>query len=92
MIASFTVVLFSCTKQSKVKISLNIPLVQIIDEFQQESLQWPWRWLISSFTVEPLYNGHLGDKSKCMDSPPKKMAIVERWPLVEVRLHLEIKR
>ena len=41
-----------------------IPLVQIIDEFQQESLQWPWYWLISSFTVEPLYNGHLGDRRK----------------------------
>ena len=24
-----------------------------------------------------------------MDCPPKKMAVVERWPLVEVRLYAE---
>ena len=39
-------------------------------------------------TVEPLYNGHLGDRRKWpFPTPPlKKMAVVERWPLVEVLL------
>ena len=74
--------LFFCTKQSIKRFPSLIPLVQIIDEFRQESLQWPWYWLISSFTVEPLYNVHLGDrrkwpletgwnKSECMDCLPK---------------------
>ena len=54
-------------------------------------------------TVEPLCNGHLGDrrkwplwrgwnKSECMDCPPKngrckEVAILLRWPLVEVWLY-----
>ena len=54
-------------------------------------------------TVEPLNNGHVGDrrkwplyrglnKSQCMDCPPKKVAVVERWPLVKVRLHQQSMR
>ena len=27
------------------------------------------------------------NKSQCMDCPPKNVAIVERWPFVEVRLY-----
>ena len=48
-------------------------------------------------TAEPFHNGHLEDrrkwplqrglnKSQCMGCPPKKVAVVEKWPLVEVRL------
>ena len=51
--------------------------------------------LTSANTVEPLHSGHLKDRGKwptcvevavvdeCMDSPPgpKKVTVVERWPL-----------
>ena len=49
-------------------------------------------------TVEPLHNGHLEERRKwpfkrglmygCMDRPPNKMVILERWPLVEVLLYV----
>ena len=49
----------------------------------------------NGYTVEPLHNGHLEDrrkwplqrglnKSQCMDSLPKNVAVVESWSLVEV--------
>jgi len=41
-----------------------------------------------SKTVEPLYNGHLGDRRKWplwRGGRCREVAIVERWPLVEVR-------
>ena len=52
---------------------------------------------VDNTTVEPPHNGHLGDrikwpllrglnKSQCMECPQKKVAFVERWPLVKVRL------
>ena len=44
----------------------------------------------NGYTVEPLHNGHLGERrkwplqrglnySQCMDSLPKKVAAVESW-------------
>ena len=53
-------------------------------------------------TVDPLCNGHLGDRGKSdiverlkqesMHGLPPKKAVVERWPLVEVPLYLSKQR
>ena len=51
-------------------------------------LQWPPWGQKEVATVKrwPLQRGL--NKSECMDCPPQKMAIVERWPLVQVRLYM----
>ena len=51
-------------------------------------LQWPPWGQKEVATVKrwPLQRGL--NKSECMDCPPQKMAIVERWPLVQVLLYM----
>ena len=51
-------------------------------------LQWPPWGQKEVATVKrwPLQRGL--NKSECMDCPPEKMAIVEKWPLVQVRLYM----
>ena len=36
-------------------------------------------------TAEPLYSAR-ENKSECMECPPKKLAVLERWALVEDQL------
>ena len=37
-------------------------------------------------TEESSHCKDVSNENQCMDCPPKKVVVVERWPLVEVRL------